>query len=212
MSSSASTGAIDRPPLPPVEHFWGGGGSPGGRGAERRAALAAVLLVMVSIVMVFAALTIAFMARRGFADDWVSIPKPHILLVNTAILAASSVVLDFSRRSLKAGDREKFNFRWTAATALGFLFLLGQFTAWRELSREGFLVGSNPANSFFYVLTAVHAIHLLGGLGALVYVDVQALRLRLGPAKRTAIDVSALFWHFLDGLWVVLVAVLYIWG
>ena len=62
------------------------------------------------------------------------------------------------------------------------------------------------------MLTAAHAFHLLGGVTALVYVDVQALRLRLGPAKRTAIDVTAIFWHFLDGLWVYLMVLFYVWG
>ena len=84
--------------------------------------------------------------------------------------------------------------------------------AWRELSDAGIYVASNPASSFFYVLTAAHAFHLLGGVGALVYVDVQAWRLRLGPAKRTVIDVSAIFWHFLDGLWLFLMLLFYVWG
>jgi cytochrome c oxidase subunit 3 len=66
--------------------------------------------------------------------------------------------------------------------------------------------------AFFYILTASHAVHLVGGLAALVYVDVGALRFRLGPAKRTAIDVGAIFWHFLDGLWLYLMMVFYVWG
>ncbi len=73
-------------------------------------------------------------------------------------------------------------------------------------------MASNPSSSFFYLLTAAHAFHLLGGITALVYVNVQALSLRLGPGKRTAVDVSALFWHFLDGLWVYLLVLLFVWG
>jgi len=162
--------------------------------------------------MVFAAFSSAFVVRRGLSDDWASMPKPPILFVNTVVLLASSVVLDLSRRSLKAGDRSKFNLWWTVASALGVLFLAGQAVAWLQLKAAGVYVSSNPSSSFFYVLTAAHAFHLLGGVSALLYVDVQAWRLRLGPAKRTAIDVTAIFWHFLDGLWVYLMLLFYVWG
>lgn len=162
--------------------------------------------------MVFAALTSAFVVRRGLSDDWASMHKPPILWVNTLVLLASSVVLDRSRHALKSGDRSKFNFWWTVATALGVLFLIGQAWAWRELKLAGVFIATNPSSSFFYVLTAAHGFHLLGGVAALVYVDVQALRLRLGPAKRTAIDVTAVFWHFLDGLWLYLMLLFFVWG
>jgi len=138
--------------------------------------------------------------------------KPPILWVNTVLLLASSVVLDRSRHALKSGDRGKFNFWWTAATALGALFLLGQAYAWRRLAQSGIYVATNPSASFFYVLTAAHAFHLVGGVAALLWVNVQALRLRLGPGKRTAIDVTAVFWHFLDGVWIYLMVLLYVWG
>jgi cytochrome c oxidase subunit 3 len=162
--------------------------------------------------MVFAALTAAFVARRGLSDDWASMPKPPILWVNTAILLGSSLALDRSRHALKAGDRSRFNALWTAATALGILFLAGQAWAWVELRHAGIYVATNPSSSFFYVLTAAHALHLLGGVAALAWVDVQALRLRLGPARRTAIDVTAVFWHFLDGIWIFLMVLFYVWG
>ena len=162
--------------------------------------------------MVFAAFTSAFVVRRGLGNDWAGTPKPNILLVNTAVLLASSVVLDLSRRALKGGNRSRFNLWWTLATALGILFLAGQALAWHQLKAAGFLVATNPSSSFFYLLTASHAFHLFGGVLALLYVDVQALRLRLGPAKRTAIDVTAIFWHFLDGLWLYLMVLFYVWG
>ena len=162
--------------------------------------------------MVFAALTSAFVVRRGLSDDWTSMHKPAILWINTLILLASSFVLDRSRTALKTGDRSKFNVWWTACTALGVLFLVGQAMAWRQLKDAGVYIATNPSSSFFYVLTASHAFHLLGGVVALIYVDVQALRLRLGPAKRTAIDITAIFWHFLDGLWLYLMVLFYVWG
>jgi cytochrome c oxidase subunit III len=211
MSATISHGTIRRPPPPPVKHGWGGSG-PGGHGADRRASFTGLYVLLAATTMVFAAFTAAFVMRRSLSGDWAAVPKPHVLFVNTAILLASSIVLDFSRRALKAGDRSRFNLYWTAATALGVLFLGGQALAWSQLNDAGIYVASTPASSFFYVLTAAHAFHLVGGLGALIYVDVQAWRLRLGPAKRTVIDVSAVFWHFLDGLWLFLMLLIYCWG
>ena len=215
MPASLTHDIVRPPPPPPIDPGWGGGGGgPDGRGADRRASFTGLFVMLAASTMVFAAFTSAFVIRRGLSamDDWVSMHKPPILFLNTAILLASSFVLDVSRRALRAGDRSKFNRWWSAATALGILFLAGQALAWYQLKQAGIYVASNPSSSFFYVLTASHAFHLLGGVAALVYVDVQALRLRLGPAKRTAIDVSAIFWHFLDGLWVYLMILFYVWG
>jgi cytochrome c oxidase subunit III len=210
MAGSLTHDVIKGPP-PPVERGWGGDGSEG-RGANRRASFTGLFVLLAASTMVFAAFSSAFVVRRGLSDDWASLSKPPILFVNTVVLLASSIVLDQSRRALKAGDRAKFNLWWTAATALGILFLVGQAIAWLQLKAAGVYVATNPSSSFFYVLTAAHAFHLLGGVSALLYVDVQAWRLRLGPAKRTAIDVTAIFWHFLDGLWLYLMILFYVWG
>jgi cytochrome c oxidase subunit 3 len=181
-------------------------------GVNRRASFTGLFVLLAASTMVFAAFSSAFVVRRGLSDDWATMRKPPILFANTVILLASSVVLDQSRRSLRAGNRSGFNRWWTIATALGLLFLAGQGVAWYQLKEAGVYVSTNPSSSFFYVLTAAHAFHLLGGVAALLYVDVQALRLRLGPAKRTAIDVTAIFWHFLDGIWLYLMILFYVWG
>jgi cytochrome c oxidase subunit III len=201
-------------PPPPTDPGWGGGDDGGGRGANRRASFTGLYVLLAASTMLFAAFTSAFVVRRGLADmnDWVSIPKPPILFLNTAVLLASSALLAAARRAMKAGQRGRFNVWWSAATATGLLFLIGQAIAWSRLKQAGVFVSTNPASSFFYVLTASHAIHLAGGLAALVYVDIQALRLRLGPAKRTTVDVAAVFWHFLDGLWIYLMVLFYVWG
>jgi cytochrome c oxidase subunit III len=213
-AGSLTDDIIKGPPAPPIDRGWGGGegGNYDGRGADRRASFTGLFVLLAATTMVFAALTSAFVVRRGLSDDWASMHKPPILWVNTVVLLASSIVLDRARHALKARDRGKFNFWWTTATVLGVLFLAGQALAWYELKNAGVFIATNPSSSFFYVLTAAHAFHLLGGVSALIYVDVQALRLRLGPAKRTAIDVSAVFWHFLDGLWLYLMLLFYVWG
>ncbi len=204
-------GVVQGPPPPPIDRGWGGDG-PDGRGAERRTSFIGLVVLLVSTGIVFTALLVAFLARRAMGDDWISMHKPGLLWVNTAVLILSSVVLDLSRRALKARNRSRFNLYWTAATALGGVFLVGQLIVWHQLRAAGVYVATNPSSSFFYVLTAVHALHLIGGMTALTWVDVQAWRLRLGPGKRTAIDICAIFWHYLDGLWLILMASFYIWG
>src|ERR1035438_2508445 len=203
-------------PPPPIGTGWGGGDAGGGagRGASRAASFTRRFVLLRPSPVAFGAFPSALVVRRGLSDmdDWTGVHSPPILFLNTAILLASSFVLDLSRRALKAGERGKFNFWWSAATALGVLFLVGQAAAWVQLKQAGVFIATNPASSFFYVFTAAHAFHLIGGVAALLYVDVQALRLRLGPAKRTAIDVTAIFWHFLDGLWLFLMVLFYVWG
>ncbi|HLK67850.1 MAG TPA: heme-copper oxidase subunit III [Bryobacteraceae bacterium] len=181
-------------------------------GVNRRASFTGLWVLLAASTMVFAAFSSAFVVRRGLSDDWAAMHKPPVLFVNTLVLLASSVVLDQSRTALRSGNRSGFNLWWTIATGLGILFLCGQGVAWYQLKEAGVFVSTNPSSSFFYVLTAAHAFHLVGGVAALLYVDVQAWRLRLGPAKRTAIDVTAIFWHFLDGLWLYLMILFYVWG
>ena len=171
-----------------------------------------LMVLLAATTMAFAAFTSAFVVRRGMSNDWVAFPLPRILWANTVVLVASSTALELARRALKSGRRGIFNRYWTVGTVLGLWFLLGQGYAWRELREAGIFVASNPSSSFFYLLTAAHAVHILGGLSALVYVDIQALSLRLGPTKRTAVDVSALFWHFIDGLWIYLMVLFLVWG
>jgi cytochrome c oxidase subunit 3 len=212
MPGSLTRDAFSGPPVPPAEGGWGDGGGSEGRGSSRGASFTGLYVLLAATTMIFAAFTSAMVVRRGLANDWISVHKPPVLWVNTGILLASSLALELARRALRHRARDRFNGWWTAGTALGVLFLGGQALAWQQLRAAGALMASNPANSFFYILTASHAAHLVGGLIALLYVDVQALRLSLGPAKRTAIDVSALFWHFLNVLWLYLMVLLYVWG
>jgi cytochrome c oxidase subunit III len=171
-----------------------------------------LLVLLAASIMLFAAFTSAFFVRRGLSNDWVNTPLPRILWINTGVLVASSIALELARSALRAGRRVAFNRYWTGATILGALFLGGQYMAWRQLNDAGIYLATNPSSSFFFVLTCTHAVHLLGGISALGYIDVQALLLRLGPGKRTAVDVSAYFWHFLDAIWIYLMALFFFWG
>jgi len=169
-------------------------------------------VLFAAITMLFAAFTSALVVRRGLGDDWSGIPVPGILWVSSALIALSSVALEIARRRLLEGERERFTVWWTAGTMLGLLFLGGQTAAWRQLLAQGVYVSTSPGGSFFYLFTVAHAVHVVGGVVALLYIEYQALRLRLGPGKRTAVEVSRLYWHFLAGLWIYLILLFQFWG
>lgn len=184
----------------------------GGDRASRRASITGLFVLFAAVTMFFAALTSAMVVRRGLSDDWVSTALPRVLWFNTALLLASSLALEAGHRKLKNGDRSGFNVYWSAGSILGACFLAGQYFAWAELNARGVYVYTNPSSSFFYVLTIAHAVHLAGGILALLYVGVQALRLRVGPAVRTPVEVASYYWHFMDGLWIYLMLLLFVWG
>jgi cytochrome c oxidase subunit 3 len=169
-------------------------------------------VLLAAVTMFFAGLTSSLVVRRGISGDWTGIPLPPLLWVNTAVLIASSALLENARRSLNRGDRTAVNRWWSAGTAFGLMFLGGQFMAWREVAATGITVASSPGGAFFYLFTVAHAFHVGGGVVALVYIEIQALRLQLGPGKRTAVEVTRLYWHFLAGLWLCLMLLFYFWG
>jgi cytochrome c oxidase subunit 3 len=181
--------------------FGGGDGWEKYRVPERTYRLG-MYFALTGIVMFFAAFTSALVVRKGMSFDWVLFSMPPVLWLNTFLLMASSVTLELSRRSLSAGAANEF-IRWLSATlVLGLSFLGGQLIAWRELASRGIYLSTNPGSSFFYVLTAAHGIHLLGGVVALAYVFLNARRIAFGRARRTPVDVAAIYWHFLDALWI----------
>lgn len=167
----------------------------------------AILLAMVSICMFFMALSAAFLVRKT-GKDWINFRLPPIIWINTIVLLASSLTVELSRRRLALNDMSGFKTLWRATTALGVAFLVGQVVAWRELVAMGFYVGSNPSSSFFYVFTAAHAAHVIGGVLALFYVlfrNFDKTRLSLPVAA----EVTSHYWHFMDGLWLFLLALLF---
>jgi cytochrome c oxidase subunit 3 len=185
----------------PPGDFGGGGGWAEYRVPEGTYRLG-MWFALAGIVMLFAAFTSALVVRKGMSFDWVAVSLPRILWLNTFVLLASSATLELSRRSLRAGAANEFS-RWLSATVvLGLGFLGGQLVAWRELAARGVYLATNPGSSFFYVLTAAHGLHLLGGVVALAYVASRARRIALGRARRTPVDVTAIYWHFMDALWI----------
>ena len=172
----------------------------------------AVWVFVAAVCMTFAALTSALVVRKGGAVEWRHFTLPSILYLNTAILLASSVTLEISRRRVASfmgglNAAAVSPARWLYATlALGFLFLAGQYLAWRELSAQGLFLATNPSSSFFYVFTAMHALHLSGGLYAMIRV---IRKLNHHTLRRVTMDATAHYWHFMDVLWIYLLVLLW---
>jgi cytochrome c oxidase subunit 3 len=203
------------PPTSPDLPFGGGGGEDRDRsvpGRSRQTSITGIIVLMCASVMTFASFVSAMVLRRGLNNDWGHIGLPQILYWNTGVLLLSSVAIDMGRRLLHRGKRVAFNWLWSAGTVLGTAFLAGQVVAWMQLERRGFYLTGHPSSSFFYVLTWAHAAHVIGALGAVMYVEYRALRYELGPSRRTMVDVSAIFWHFLDVLWLGIMALFVFWA
>ncbi|MGB8589930.1 MAG: cytochrome c oxidase subunit 3 [Candidatus Acidiferrales bacterium] len=179
----------------------GDGGGPGGSSIPQRAYVTGMTVGLGGILMFFMALVSAYVVRKGASDDWRKLDVPKILWLNTAILLLSSVTLHRARRFFKQGDKASFRHWWFVTTALGLLFLVGQVIAWRQLAKAGVFLATNPSSSFFYVFTAAHGLHLLGGILALLIVAVRSGK-RL--TQDTATSIAAMYWHFMDALWVFL--------
>ncbi len=165
-------------------------------------------MALAAILMLFAAFTSALVVRRGVSNDWTPTALPQLLYLNTVILLASSATLEFSRRALAAGRGESFAPWLNATVLLGLAFIGGQLLAWRELVDRGVYLATNPSSSFVYLLTAAHGLHLLGGIGGLIYLVLRARRIASAAKRRTIVDVVALYWHCMDGLWVYLLLLL----
>jgi cytochrome c oxidase subunit 3 len=171
-----------------------------------------IWVVLASIAMSFAAFTSALIVRQGSALDWRHLTLPRILYLNTLVLFASSVALEVARRrvgSFMGGRKNQVASpsRWLyIALFLGLLFVAGQYVAWAQLRSQGLFLATNPNSSFFYVLTAIHALHVLGGLGGLVRV---IHRLNLSILRKSTLDATAYYWHFMDALWVYLLLLLW---
>ena len=205
------------PPFNPDLPGFGGGGGGGddGRrepGGDRKTSLTGIVVLMCASIMTFGSFLSAMIIRRGLGTEWGQTPIPTLLYWNTGLLLASSFVLDYARRILRRGKRQQFNWVWTFGTVMGIGFIVGQFIAWNQLTRNGFTVTSSPSSSFFYVVTWAHAAHAIGAMSALLYIAYRALRFQLGPKRRTVVDVATVFWHFLDFLWLAIMALYRYWA
>jgi len=171
-----------------------------------------IWVVLAAITMSFAAFTSAVFVRQGAAPDWRHLTLPGVLYWNTLVLLASGVTLEVARRRVavfmggsKTSDLSPA--RWLYITAsLGLVFVAGQYVAWLQLRSQGLYLATNPNSSFFYLLTALHGLHVLGGLLGLTYVIRKLNRVVL---RRSTLDSFSYYWHFMGILWVYLLGLLW---
>ena len=190
-------------------------------------------VALTPITMLFVAFTSAYIVRQGLptfdphtntvVHDWIPVPLPtRLFLVNTCVLLLSSVTIEYARRQLarqvalepvqsipgvSLGTERKFP--WLALTlVLGLCFLLGQWLAWSDLASRGFYVATGPSSSFVYLLTGAHAVHLFGGIMALLAAGAAVVLNRPLAARRIVVDVTAWYWHFMALLWIYILALL----
>jgi cytochrome c oxidase subunit 3 len=183
-----------------------GGGTEEALGRRYRTGMLAALA---GILMLFMAFSSAYVVRKGLGDDWIPTSLPNLIWLNSLVLLASSLTLERARQLL--GENARFTRWWFATTLLGGIFLVGQVVVWRQLIGEGVYISTNPSSSFFYVLTGAHGVHLTGGVFALGYFLLRNRQNPFGLLNRTPIDVMAMYWHFMDGLWIYLLLLLFLW-
>jgi len=158
--------------------------------------------------MLFLALTVVMVVRAVESNNWIHTAVPPLLYFNTLVLVTSSFTFELSKRALKTEASAQF-VRWLyLTTGLGITFIVGQLVAWRELAAQGIYITTTPSSSFLYLLTAAHGLHLLGGILALLYLVFRRGKIVINPQKRIAVDITAIYWHFMDGLWIYLLILL----
>ena len=179
-----------------------------------------VWVAVAAISMFFAAFTSSMIVRQGIAPDWLHFQLPHVMYLSTLVLLASSYTLELARRRFAAATLTanapstatpslvRKGIYWMYVTGvLGLLFVLGQLAAWRDLRAQGLYLATNPSSSFFYVFTATHGIHLLGGICGVFYV-LARLRKTNGITRQSGFGAFSIYWHFMDILWVYLLLLL----
>jgi cytochrome c oxidase subunit 3 len=165
-----------------------------------KVALGVFLAVVTSLFALFIS---AYSIRMEYAD-WRPMPEPTILWINTGILVLSSIFLQYGWNAAKRHNIDGIKFGVAAGGIMALAFIVGQLMAWNQLSSNGYLISGNPANAFFYLITAVHAVHIGGGLIALGKTVKRVWLTDDMPAIHLGTELCAVYWHYLLAIWVIL--------
>ncbi|GHA73195.1 cytochrome c oxidase subunit 3 [Pontibacter akesuensis] len=163
-------------------------------------------LIIISIIMMFAAFTSAYIVRRE-EGNWLEYDLPSILLINTIIIILSSVTMQLAHNAARNDNMKMLKLMLLLTIGLGIAFLIGQLNGWSELvDNKVFFGGSgaNPSGSFLYVLTGVHGFHLVTGLIFVLIVFFSSLNYKIHSKNMLRIHLCTVYWHFLGGLWLYL--------
>ncbi|MCX8112178.1 MAG: cytochrome c oxidase subunit 3 [Bacteroidia bacterium] len=165
-------------------------------------------LYLATTAMLFAGFSSAYLVQR-FSEYWKTFSIPSLFWLNTAILLLSSVTWHWGYQGHRRGNPWQLQLGLMATLSLGVIFLIGQVMGWQMLVKQGFfLAGNHKAVSYFYVLTGLHAVHLVAGLIAVGYWTYKALRYQVDAQGSLGLRLAGIFWHALDGLWVYLIVFL----
>ena len=166
-----------------------------------------LLALLATVTMLFAALTAAILVRRT-GSDWVAVQLPGIVWANALVILASSALLELARRSLRMDDASRAPVWLGLSAVTGVAFLVGQLMAWSALMGQGVFLPTSPHAAFFYMLSAVHGAHVLGGLGALGWTLRNALAGAYSADQHRGLSHTAIYWHDLGAIWIYLLLIL----
>lgn len=169
---------------------------------------AVALTVFLAVATSVFALFISAYTIRMEEPDWRPVTEPMLLWVNTAILILASIAYHWTRNAAISDEQDKLKPGLLVSGALTILFLVGQLVAWQQLNTAGYAVGSNVANAFFYLLTAAHGLHMLGGLWVWARSTMKVWTGAEADSVRLSIELCTVYWHFLLLVWIVLFGVL----
>ncbi len=202
-----ATGGPKGPPEKPFSRGGGGGGDDNQPHKPSGMGMFGMRIALIPITVLFIATAIIYYARSRTGINWRSVPMPTLLWLSTALILVSSWTLERARAALRSGNYGSY-VRWLLRTLyLGLGFLASQALALQQLVTRGLFMRHNPHSSLFYVVTISHGAHLFGGLVALAYLLLRSQR----DGTRRVVVVTALYWHFLAGLWVCLFLFLLLW-
>ena len=179
-----------------------------GRGRSLKFALYAACA---SIVMIFIAFTSAYIVRKA-QGNWLEFTMPNVFIISTVVLLCSSASLQASYRFFLRSKEVLYKVFMGLTFVLGITFLVLQVQGWTELTQMGVTLNGNPAGSFVFVISGVHALHLLGGIGTLIMALLHAFVLPFKPTEKRKLrfELTLIYWHFMDFLWVYLIIFLMI--
>lgn len=205
-----TTGGGDAPP----SGLGGGGGGNGRRDFEQErnpppeGYRIGIWLAVASMSILFISLNVLYFYNQAGRKP---IVMPGVLWVSTGLILFSSLTIEMARRALRRRREELFRRLMLATLLLGLAFLVAQLLAWQSLQDAGFYVNRNFRSGYAYIFTALHGLHLIGGLWGLIYVLTRRTADWTLLRRRVSVDVTVFYWHFLDGLWLYLWLLIFVW-
>lgn len=165
----------------------------------------ALIMACASMMMMFAAFTSAYIVRQA-AGNWLEFRLPNVFFVSTIILLSSSLALHGSYLSFKRGNKLAYRWLMVLSFVLGLGFVASQYLGWQAMVDIGVELTTNPSGSFIYVISGVHVAHVLGGIAALLVALLHAFTLpyKPTPKRKLRFEMTLIYWHFVDLLWVYL--------